>query len=123
MKKLLTIIALSLIILSGYGQSKGPKYKNSKIADKYKGNNTILIYEDPTQFKGPKKKNFKSSEYQIEVIDVKEIQLPNINITDSIENKNYSYENEKIIFRRVKTKDMKGKNTKGLKGPAYKNYK
>ena len=30
---------------------------------------------------------------------------------------------ETIIYRRVETRDMNGKNTKGLKGPAYKNYK
>jgi hypothetical protein len=43
----------------------------------------------------------------------------------STEDKLYKSEEgkEKIIYRRVETKDMEGKNKKGLKGPAYKNYK
>ena len=43
----------------------------------------------------------------------------------STESKMYETEKgkETIIYRKVDTKDMNGKNTKGLKGPAYKNYK
>ena len=129
MKQLIAIAALSLVIVfSGLAQSKdskGPNYKNAKISEKYDGNSTILIKENPNQLKGPERKNFDPKDYQIEVIDVKEIQLPNIDIVASTDNKIYTAEEEKetIIYKRVQTMDMKGKNTKGLKGPAYKNYK
>jgi len=129
MKQLIAIATLSLVVIfSGYAQTKnlkGPKYKNAKISEKYAGNDALLTNENPNQFKGPERKNFKATDYQMEVIDVQEIQLPNIDIVASSDNKLYTTEDDKetIIFKRVKTKDMKGKNTKGLKGPAYKNYK
>jgi hypothetical protein len=129
MKQLIAIAALSFVVVfSGFAQSndlKGPKYKNAKISEKYDGNSSILINENPNQFKGPERKNFKPNDYQVEIIDMQEIQLPNIDIVASTDSKMYTSEdeNEKIIYRRVETKDMESKNTKGLKGPAYKNYK
>ena len=53
------------------------------------------------------------------------LERPNIDLVVSTEDKIYrtGNEKEKIIYKRVHTKDMKGKNSKGLKGPAYKNYK
>ena len=129
MKQLIAIATLSLVVvLSGFAQTKdlkGPKYKNAKTSEKYDGNNTILIKENPNQLKGPERKNFNPKGYQIEVIDIEEIELPNIDIVATTENKIYTTEGEKetIIYKRVHTKNMKSKHTKGLKGPAYKNYK
>ena len=128
MKKSILISALSLIVVfSGFAQTKdlkGPNYKNAKPSEKYEGNSSVLIRENPNQFQGPENKNFKSSNYDMEVIDSNGLQKPE-KLTASTEEKNYAAEEgkETIIYRRVETKDMKGKNTKGLKGPAYKNYK
>lgn len=129
MKQFIAIATLSLVVVfTGFAQTKdlkGPKYKNAKISQKYDGNSTILIKENPNQLQGPERKNFNPKDYQMEVIDINERQLPNIDIVASTENKIYTSEEgtETIIYKRVQTKDMKGKNTKGLKGPAYKNYK
>ena len=128
MKKSILIAALSLIVVfTGFAQTKdlqGPNYKNAKPSEKYEGNSSILIRENPNQFQGPEYKNFNPANYDKEVIDSNGLQKPD-KLTASTENKNYSAEEGKeiIIYRRVETKDMKGKNTKGLKGPAYKNYK
>jgi hypothetical protein len=129
MNKSILITALVLLIATaGFAQTKdtqGPNYKNGKISEKYEGNSSILIRENPNQFQGPANKNFKPSNYDMEVIDSNGLQKPE-KLTASTENKSYAAEEEgkeTIIYRRVETKDMKGKNTQGLKGPAYKNYK
>jgi hypothetical protein len=130
MNKLIVISALSLfVVFSGFAQTKdvkGPKYKNTKPSERNEGNSSILVKEDPNQLQGPRLKNFNPAHYEIEIKDsiiIEEKQ--NMDLVVSTENKDYSTEEgkEKIIYRRVETKDMKGKNTKGLKGPAYKNYK
>ena len=130
MKQLIAVATLSLIVVfSGLAQSKekkGPNYKNAKISEKYDGNSSILTNTDPNQFQGPEKKNFKPGNYQIEISSTpEELKRPNIDLVVSTENKNYTLDDgkEKIIYKRVQTKDMKGKNTQGLKGPAYKNHK
>jgi hypothetical protein len=129
MKKVILISALSMLVaISGFAQSniKGPKYKNTKPSERNEGTSSLLIKEDPNQLKGPALKNFNPANYQIQVIeDSIEIEKPNVDLVVSTENKLYETEEgkEKIIYRRVETKDMKGKNSKGLKGPAYKNYK
>ena len=129
MNRLIAIATLSLVIVfSGFAQTndlKGPKYKNAKPAVKYDGNNSVLIRENPNQFQGPEYKNFDPGNYEKEIIDTIKLQKPDVDLIVSTENKVYksAEEKEKIIYRRVKTKDMKGKNTKGLKGPAYKNHK
>lgn len=116
------------VAFTGFAQVqnlKGPKYKNAKPSEKYNGKSEVLIKENPTQFQGPEYKNFKSKNYKTEVLDPKKIETLDGNLIVSTENKIYETEEgeEKIIFKRVKTTDMKGKNTKGLKGPAYKNHK
>jgi len=129
MKKVILISALSMLVaISGFAQSniKGPKYKNTKPSERNEGTSSLLIKEDPNQLKGPALKNFNPANYQIQVIeDSIKIEKPNVDLVVSTENKLYETEEgkEKIIYRRVETKDMKGKNSKGLKGPAYKNYK
>jgi hypothetical protein len=130
MNKLIVISALSLfVVFSGFAQTKdvkGPKYKNTKPSERNEGNSSILVKENPNQLQGPAFKNFNPANYQIEIKDSIKLEEPqNIDLVVSTENKVYSNEEgkEKIIYRRVETKDMKGKNTKGLKGPAYKNYK
>ena len=130
MNKVIAIISLSLIVVfSGFAQTndlKGPKYKNAKISEKYDGNKSVLTNEDPNQFQGPERKNFDPRNYQIEITEsTPEFKTPDIDLVVSTENKAYTSDEgkEKIIYRRVETKDMNGKNTKGLKGPAYKNYK
>ena len=130
MKQLIAIATLSLVVVfSGFAQTKdvkGPKYKNTKPSERNEGNSAILVKENPNQLQGPRLKNFNPAHYEIEIKDsiiIEEKQ--NMDLVASTENKEYSTEEgkEKIIYRRVETKDMKGKNTKGLKGPAYKNYK
>jgi hypothetical protein len=129
MKKVILISALSMLVaISGFAQSnvKGPKYKNTKPSERNEGTGSLLIKEDPNQLKGPALKNFNPANYQIQVIeDSIKIEKPNVDLVVSTENKLYETEEgkEKIIYRRVETKDMKSKNSKGLKGPAYKNYK
>ncbi len=129
MKKVILISALSIFVaISGFAQSnvKGPKYKNTKPSERNEGTSSLLMKEDPNQLQGPAYKNFNPANYQIQVIDDSiEITKPNIDLVVSTENKLYETEEgkEKIIYKRVETKDMKGKNSKGLKGPAYKNYK
>lgn len=129
MKKVISILAISLVVVfSGVSQNKdlkGPRYKNAKPSEKYKGQTSILIKQNPTQFSGPEFKNFKSKNYEKEIKDFRNIQLPPSDLIVSSENKLYSQkvEKETIIYRRVRTKDMKGINSKGLKGPAYKNRK
>lgn len=130
MNKLIVISALSLfVVFSGFAQTKdikGPKYKNTKPSERNEGNSSILIKENPNQLRGPRLKNFNPANYEIEIKDSIILDEPqNIDLIVSTENKVYSTEEgkEKIIYKRVETKDMKGKNTKGLKGPAYKNYK
>jgi hypothetical protein len=129
MKKVILISALSMLVaISGFAQSniKGPKYKNTKPSERNEGTSSLLIKEDPNQLKGPALKNFNPANYQIQVIeDSIKIEKPNVDLVVSTENKLYETEEgkEKIIYRRVETKDMKSKNSKGLKGPAYKNYK
>jgi len=99
MKQVIAFAALSLtVVVTGFAQSKdlkGPNYKNAKISERYTGNSSILIQDNPTQFKGTERKNFKPKKYQIDVIDVQEIQLPNIDIVASTENKVYSSNSEK----------------------------
>jgi hypothetical protein len=130
MNKLIVISALSLFAaFSGFAQTKdvkGPKYKNTKPSERNEGSSSILVKEDPNQLKGPRLKNFNPAHYEIEIKDsiiIEEKQ--NTDLVVSTENKDYSTEEgkEKIIYRRVETKDMKGKHTKGLKGPSHKNYK
>ncbi len=121
MKKLILTTAVSFIIITaGFAQTKeltGPKYKNAKPSEKYKGSSSLLIREKPNKFQGPQFKNFNPRKYV-------KIERRNIDLLDSIEKKTYETEKKEIIiYRRVETSEMKGKNTKGLKGPAYKNYK
>ena len=75
MKKSILISALSLAIaISGFAQStdtQGPNYKNGKISDKYKGNSSVLVRENPNQFQGPQHKNFNPANYEMEVLDSK----------------------------------------------------
>jgi hypothetical protein len=129
MNKVILISALSLLVaFSGFAQTKplkGPKYKNAKPSEKYDGNSSVLMKENPNQFQGPEYKNFNPNNYEIEVLDSNKIEKSDVNLVVSTENKVYETEETKevIIYRRIDTKDMKGKNTKGLKGPAYKNYK
>ncbi|MFY0626567.1 MAG: hypothetical protein JXR07_09740 [Reichenbachiella sp.] len=129
MKKIVLMLAMSLaIVFSGISQSKnlkGPQYKNAKPSVKYKGNTTILVRENPNQFKGPELKNLNSRNYEKVVIEPEQIVVPTSDLIVSSQNKIYEKEEEKekIIYRRVRTKDMKGKNSKGLKGPAYKNHR
>ena len=128
MKKVILISALSLFVaISGFAQStlKGPKFKNAKPSEKYDMNSSVLMKENPNQLQGPAFKNFDPKKYQIEVSDSNSIEKPDIDLVVSTENKIYETDENKetIIYKRVETKDMKGKNTKGLKGPAYKNYK
>jgi len=130
MNKSILISALFLVIAySGFAQTKdsqGPNYKNAKISEKYKGNSSVLTREDPNQLKGPEHKNFNPLDYEMEILDSKKpVAKPDVDLVASTDIKIYKAEEgkEKIIYRRVETKDMKGKNTKGLKGPAYKNYK
>ncbi|MBV6646424.1 MAG: hypothetical protein KI790_13295 [Cyclobacteriaceae bacterium] len=128
MKKslLITIFALA-VVFSGFAQNdlKGPAYKNAKASEKFEGNTSVLMKVNPRQFQGPAYKNLKKSNYEIEIIDSKKT----IDLQDDliVSTKNNIYVSdkgvEKIIFKRVRTADMKGKNAKGLKGPAYKNYK
>ena len=129
MKRVIGIVALSLVIIfSGFAQSndlKGPKYKNAKPSEKYEGESSVLIRDNPNQFQGPEYKNFDPGNYEKQVLVPEKLELPAIDLVVSTENKDYSTDEGKevIIYRRIETKDMKGKNTKGLKGPAYKNYK
>ena len=130
MNKSILITALSLAIaFSGFAQTKdsqGPNYKNAKISDKYEGNSSVLVRENPTQFQGPQHKNFNPSNYEMEILDPKKPKaIPDVDLVASTEDRIYETAEgkEKIIYRRVETKEMQGKNTKGLKGPAYKNYK
>lgn len=130
MKQLIAIFTLSVVVVfAGFTQSKdlkGPSYKNAKISERYDGNSSILVKEDPNQLQGPEKKNFKPGNYEIEISSTPEkLERPNIDLVVSTDNKIYGSinEKEKIIYKRVETKDMNSKNKKGLKGPAYKNYK
>ena len=129
MRKLIAITTLALsIVFSGFAQTndlKGPKYKNAKPSVKYKGNDSLIMKDNPNQFQGPEYKNFNPLNYEKEIIGSEDLQKPNVDMIVSTENKIYKSEEEKekIIYKRVHTKDMKGKNTKGLKGPAYKNHK
>ncbi len=127
MKKSIIIAALSLaVVFTGFAQNeKGPAYKNAKPSEKYKGNSSVLIKEDARQFQGPEYKNFNRNSYEVEIIDNNNVDQPKDDLIVSSKNVIYATDEgtEKIIFRRVETKDMKGKNSLGLKGPAYKNYK
>ena len=130
MRKLIAVATLSLsIVFSGFAQTKdlkGPKYKNAKPSEKYDGNTSLLVKDNPNQFQGPEYKNFNPKKYEKEIVGSKEDpQKPDVDMIVSTENRIYKSEEEKekIIYSRVHTKDMKGKNTKGLKGPAYKNHK
>ena len=130
MKKSILIAVLSIVVIfSGLAQTnglKGPAYKNAKVSEKYDGNSTLLIKVNPRQFQGPQYKNFNKNDYEIEIIDSNsDLQKPDSDLIVSSKNVIYTTDKgtEKIIYRRVHTKDMKGKNLKGLKGPAYKNYK
>ena len=127
MKKSVIVAVLSLgVVFAGLAQSKskGPAYKNAKASEKHAGTSTVLIKEDPKQFTGPELKNLKRKNYEIEILE------PNapLNSKDLVAAKDSTLytlgdNKEKIIFRRVETSDMKGKNSLKLKGPAYKNQK
>jgi hypothetical protein len=129
MKKVIFISALSMLVaISGFAQSsqKGPRYKNTKPSERNEGTSSVLIKENPNQFQGPTFKNFDARNYQIEIIDDSmKLEMPENELVVSTENRIYETEDgkEKIIYRRIDTKEMEGKNKKGLKGPAYKNYK
>lgn len=129
MRKFIAVTTLALsIVFSGFAQTndlKGPKYKNAKPAAKYDGNDSFITKDNPNQFQGPEYKNFKPGNYEKEIIGSEDLQKPNVDLIVSTEDRIYESEEEKekIIYKRVHTKDMKGKNTKGLKGPAYKNHK
>ena len=129
MRKLIAVTTLALsIVFSGFAQTndlKGPKYKNAKPSVKYEGNDSFLMKDNPNQFQGPEFKNFNPGNYEKEIIGSEDLQKPDVDMIVSTENRIYKSEEEKekIIYKRVHTKDMKGKNSKGLKGPAYKNYK
>lgn len=129
MNKVILISALTLFVaFSGFAQTKplkGPKFKNAKPSEKYDGNSSVLMKENPNQIQGPAYKNFNPRNYEIEVLDSNKIKKTDVDLVVSTENKIYETEETKevIIYKRIETKDMKGKNTKGLKGPAYKNYK
>ena len=127
MKKSVIIAVLSLgVVFAGLAQnkSKGPAYKNAKASEKHAGTSTVLVKEDPKQFQGPEFKNLNKRQYEIEILEP----LAPINSNDlvaSVDSTLYTLDDnkEKIIYRRVETKNMKGKNTLKLKGPAYKNHK
>lgn len=129
MLKGIGIVVLSLLIaVSGFAQSrdlKGPKYKNAKSSERSNGSSSLLIREDPYQLQGPESKNFRIWNFKMEVISPDQLEKANQDLVASTEDRIYKTLDEKevIIYRRVETKDMKSKNTKGLKGPAYKNYK
>ena len=128
MKKSLSILALSLaIVITGFSQTKGPKYKNAKPSVKYDGETSVIVKENPNQFQAVEYKNLNTRKYDKVILNSGEKQMPQPDMIVSTEaNKTYASdgeEKEQIIYRRLETKDMKGKNTLGLKGPAYKNKK
>lgn len=127
MKKsiLFTVLALGVVFAGLAQNKKGPAYKNAKASEKYAGTSTVLINENPSQFQGPEFKNFDRNKYEIVIIDSENSNQPDENLVASIDSVIYSADGkkEKIIYRKLDTEDLKGKNTLGLKGPAYKNYK
>ncbi|GEM_PF-1325090 len=135
MKNILAIAILSLaVVATGFAQNnkvQGPKYKNTKPSERNEGNSELLMKENPNQLQGPEYKNYNPSKYATEVIEPVKPEAPNSGeMVVSTENKNYKVEEqnqasekEVIIYKRVETNEMEGKNKKGLKGPAYKNYK
>ena len=91
-----TLILGLAICFSANAQSKslkGPAYKNASPTEKYKGSSTLLVNGKAAKAKGPEAKNQKP------------------------------WDIDKSEFEVVRLDELKGKNTKGLKGPAYKNYK
>lgn len=92
-----TTLILSLALCFGaMAQNKplkGPAYKNAAPSEKYKGSSTLLVRGKAPKLKGPEAKNQKP------------------------------WEIDKSDYQVVRLDQLKGKNTKGLKGPAYKNYK
>lgn len=73
---------------------KGPAYKNAHPSEKYAGNDELLVRGRQAQrVKGPAAKNRKA------------------------------WETDKSEYREAELDKFAGKNTKGLKGPAYKNYR
>ena len=93
------LTTLILVVALSYGASaqsqplKGPAYKNASPAEKYHGSSAWLVRGELPKPKGPKAKNQKP------------------------------WDIDKSAFEVVRLDQLKGKNTKGLKGPAYKNYK
>ena len=97
MKRILAIaMALSLGLtvqaMAQKKQLKGPAYKNAHPSEKYAGTDELLVRGQQAQhIKGPAAKNRKA------------------------------WETDKSEHRVVELDKLGGKNTKGLKGPAYKN--
>ena len=134
MKNSILIIALVFgLVFTGFSQTKtkkGPAYKNAKVENKYSGSKSILVKQDPNQFKGPEYKNFDRKNYEIEIVRPEKLEGPKGEFVAASNKALYTSKTEesntakeRIIYRRVDTKDMKGKNTLKLKGPAYKNHK
>ena len=129
MKKLITIAALSVaMITTGFAQSnlKGPQYKNAQPSEKFKGTSELLIRENPRQFQAAEYKNLNTRNYEKEILESEiEFLTPSEDLMVSI-NASFITEEEtteKIVYRRVDLADSEGINKKGLKGPAYKNFK
>lgn len=98
MKRILGLfIVLGTISYSAAAQQrelKGPAYKNAHPAQKYAGTDVLLVKKNGAeQLKGPRAKN---TAY---------------------------WETERSDFTQVELDQLDGKNTKGLTGPAYKNYR
>ncbi len=90
---LVIVFALSLEANAQSKPLKGPAYKNASPSEKYKGSSAVLVRDNQSKPKGPEAKNQKQ------------------------------WDIDRSDYQAIKIDELKGKNTKGLKGPAYKNYK
>ncbi len=105
MKKLAIILtAFTLVAFSAQAQTKGPKYKNAAPSEKYDGKKTVWLAENPSELKGPAKKNYKPG---------KAVYAESA--TEQADGK--------VVFASIDINERKGINDLGLKGPRYKNKK
>ncbi len=130
MKKIIAIAALSIAtVTAGFANGNnltGPKYKNAHPSDKYDGTSEVLMRENPRQFQAAEFKNVDTWKFEKEIIEPgNKFQAPAEDLMASNDPNFLAEEDnsEKIIYKRVDINEVEGINKKGLKGPAYKNYK
>jgi hypothetical protein len=117
---LLATLMIAAVAFAAEAQSnklKGPKYKNASPEVKYKGQSTIWVAENAGDLQGPEYKNYnkKNDVFTSETGTMTASIKGDVVLPENVEGSK--------VYAPLNLKDNKGINTKGLKGPRYKNYR